>query len=89
MATTVQHGQTVIGITATLITTGVVGASWVALHASGNTQIYIGAAEVTTTTGLELHKANTVTVWLPESGKLYGVVASGTETVTWLLTGGR
>ena len=85
----VTSGQTVIANTATLITTGVVGASWLHLHASGNTQIYIGGAGVTTTTGLELHKGNTVTVWLPESGKLYGVVASGTETVTWLLTGGR
>ena len=90
MATTVVSGQVTITTTPTLIATGVVGASWLALHApAGGNQIYIGGADVSTTTGLELHKGQTVSVWLPESGKLYGVVASSTETLPWLLTGGR
>ena len=85
----VSSGQVTIGSTPTLITTGVVGASWVYLHASGNTSIYVGPLGVTVSTGLELHKGNTVSIWLPESDKLYGVVTSGTETVTYLHTGGR
>jgi hypothetical protein len=82
-------GQTSIGTAATLITTGIVGASYVLLHTSGNTTIYLGGSAVTTSTGLELHKANTVTLWLPQQDSLYGVVSSGTETVTFMHTGGK
>lgn len=90
MATTITTAQTVIDTTPTLIATGVVGASWLHMHApAGGNQIYIGDATVSTTTGFELHKGQTVIVWLPESGKIYGVVASATETLPWLLTGGR
>ena len=90
MATTVLSGQTTVTSTATLITTGVVGASYLHLHApaGGNNTIYVGGPDVTTSTGMELHKGTTVIVWLPESGKLYAV-CSNTETLTWLLTGGR
>ena len=84
-----NSGQVTIAATPTLITTGLIGASWLALHApAGGNQIYIGGATVSTTTGLELHKGQTVTIWLPENAKLYGIVASGTETLPWLLTGG-
>jgi hypothetical protein len=38
---------------------------------------------------LELHKGTTITLWLPESAVIYAVVASGTETLPWLHTGGR
>lgn len=90
MATTVISGQTSVSTTPVLITTGVVGASHLYLHApAGGGSIYVGDATVTTTTGLELHKGTTLEVWLPESGKLYAVVASGTEILPWLLTGGR
>jgi hypothetical protein len=90
VATTVLSGQTTVGVTPTLITTGVVGASHLYLHApAGGDSIYVGDATVTTSTGLELHKNTTLDVWLPESGKLYAVVGSGTATLPWLLTGGR
>ena len=89
MATTVISGQTTVGTEPTLIATGIVGASHITLHFDGNVNAYLGDATVTTATGFELHKGDTVTLWLPESGKLYAVVASGTETLTWLLTGGR
>jgi|LakMenE18May11ns_1017448.scaffolds.fasta_scaffold9911667_4 hypothetical protein len=84
-----KNGQVTIGTTPTLITTGVVGASWVSLHMSGNTTVYVGDAAVTTSTGMELHKGVTVTIWLPEADKLYGVVASSTQVLTYLHTGGR
>jgi hypothetical protein len=84
-----KNGQVTIGTTPTLITTGVVGASWVSLHMSGNTTVYVGDAAVTTSTGMELHKGVTVKIWLPEADKLYGVVASSTQVLTYLHTGGR
>jgi len=79
-----------VGTTPTYITTGVVGASHVYLHApAGGNAIYIGDANVTASTGLELHKGTTLEVWLPESAQLYAVVASDTEVLPWLHTGGR
>ena len=90
MATTVLSGQITVGTAAVAITTGVVGASWLQLHApAGGNAIYVGGSAVTTSTGFELHKGSNITVWLPETGTLYAVVASGTETLPWLLTGGR
>jgi hypothetical protein len=82
-------GQTAVGTTATYIATGIVGASWMMLHVDGNVNIFIGGAEVTTATGFEVHKGTTITVWLPEADKLYAVVVTGTETLTWMQTGGR
>jgi hypothetical protein len=82
-------GQTVVGTTATFIATGIVGASWMMLHVDGNENIFVGGEGVTTATGFEVHKGTTVTVWLPEADKLYAVVVSGTETLTWMQSGGR
>ena len=82
-------GQTVVGVTPTFIATGIVGASWIALHVDGTASIYVGGAAVTTSTGFEVHKGSTLTVWLPETDKLYAVVTSGTETLTWMQSGGR
>lgn len=80
----------VIGTSPTLITTGTVGASWVCLHAplGGNT-IYIGGNDVTTTSGLELPKGAVHTIWVAEADKLYGIVATSTETVMVFSSGGR
>lgn len=90
MSTTLNSGQTTIGTAATYVTTGVVGASYVYVHApSGGNAIYIGDSTVTTTTGYELEKGRMFEIWLPESAQLFAVVASGTEKLIWLHTGGR
>lgn len=90
MATTLNSGQTTVGTAATYITTGVVGASYLYVHApTGGNAIYIGAAGVTTTTGFELEKGRMFEIWLPEAAQLFAVVASGTEKLIWLHTGGR
>jgi hypothetical protein len=90
MATTILSGQLTVTTSPTLIATGVVGASYLYLHApSGGNAIYIGGSGVTAATGFELHKGTTLEVWLPESGKLYAIVGSSTENLPWLLTGGR
>lgn len=86
----INVGQTTIGTAATYITTGKTGASWVALHApTGGNAVFVGGSDVTASTGLELQKGAVVTVWLPEADKLYGIVASATETLKWMHTGGR
>lgn len=89
MAPTVTASQTTVAATATLIATGLIGASWIHFHApAGGNQIYIGGSTVTTANGFELHKGQTVSIWLPENAEIYGIVSTGTEVLPWLLTGG-
>ena len=84
------HKRVTIGTTPTLITTGTVGASWVTLHApGGGNTIYIGDTDVTTSTGLELPKGALNTIWLAETDKLYGVVATSTQAIMVFSSGGR
>ena len=79
-----------IGTTATLIATGLNGQSVVYLHApSGGNTIYIGNSTVTTATGLELSKGAPISFWLAETDKLYGVVATGTQPLMVMQSGGR
>ena len=79
-----------VGTTPTLITTGVVGASWVYLHApTGNNEIFIGGSDVTTATGMELPKGALNEIWLAEADKLYAIVASSTEVLMVFHSGGR
>lgn len=79
-----------IGTTPTLIATGIVGASYVYLHApTGGNAVYVGGSTVTTANGLELAKGAVIQIWLPEADKLYGVVASATQPLMVLQSGGR
>ena len=79
-----------IGTTATLIATGLNGPSWVYLHApSGGNAVYVGNGTVTTSTGLELSKGAPIGFWLAETDKLYGIVATGTQPLMVMQTGGR
>lgn len=86
----IVHGRVTIGTSPTLITTGTVGASWVTLHApSGGNTVYIGDATVTSSDGLELPKGALNTIWLAETDKLYGIVASSTQPLMLFKSGGR
>jgi hypothetical protein len=88
----VSLGAAVVTITTspTLIATGLNGASWLYLHApAGGNTIFVGASGVTTATGYELHKGETATFWLAETDKLYGIVATSTQALMTLQTGGR
>lgn len=79
-----------IGTTATLIATGKVGASWVYLHApTGGNTVYVGTSAVTTSTGMELPKGALNVVWLAETDNLYGIVATGTQPLMVMQSGGR
>ena len=85
-------GAAVVTITTspTLIATGLNGASWVYLHApTGGNTVYVGPSNVTTATGLELPKGALQAFWLAETDKLYGIVATSTQALMTLQTGGR
>lgn len=87
---TILHSQVTIGTEPVLIATGLVGASYVYLHSpTGGNSVYIGNSNVSTTNGFALPKDEMHQVWLPEADKLYAVVASGTEVLYVLHTGGR
>ena len=85
-----ESSAVTIATTATVIATGKTGASWVYLHApTGGNTIYIGPSTVTVANGLELPKGALQTVWLAEADTLYGIVASSTESLMVLKSGGR
>jgi hypothetical protein len=88
----VSLGAATVTITTspTLIATGLNGASWLYIHAplGGNT-VYIGPSNVTTATGLELPKDELHEFWLAETDKLYGIVASSTQALMTMQSGGR
>ncbi len=89
MATIIASQQTITS-TPTLIATGLVGASYIYLHSpTGGNTVYIGNSDVTSSNGFALPKDEMHEVWLPETDKLYAVVASGSETLYVLHTGGR
>ena len=74
----------------TLIATGLNGASWLYLHApTGANTVYVGPSNVTTATGLELPKGELHEFWLAETDKLYGIVASSTQALMTMQSGGR
>ena len=57
-------------------------------HVTSNGAIYIGAAGVTTTTGLYIDKNSGIPSFrLNPQDELYAIAASGTETVTVMVVG--
>lgn len=81
-----RSAQVVVGTTATLIIDADNINRQVHLHALSNTPVYLGGPDVTTSNGYLLEKDDGAHVLLlPISEKLYGVVATGTETVSVLL----
>jgi len=79
-----------VGTSATVLATGKTGASWVYLHApAGGNTIFIGPSTVTTANGFELHKGEAVSFWLAETDVLYGIVASATQALMVMQSGGR
>ena len=74
----------------TLIATGLNGASWLYVHAAtGGNTVYVGPSNVTTATGLELPKGELHEFWLAETDKFYGIVATSTQSLMTMQSGGR
>lgn len=72
-----------VATTATLIANGGTAMNTddvIILNPSGNETVYLGAANVSTATGFPL-AAGGVFEWALSGDSIYGIVASGTETV--------
>jgi len=79
-----------VGTTATVIAIGKVGASWTYLHApTGGNTVFVGPSTVTVANGLELPKGALQSFWLAETDVLYGIVATSTQALMVMQSGGR
>jgi len=59
---------------------------YVYLHVIGNTIVYLGGSDVSTSNGLNTEKHTTpLEMFLPINEELYGIVASATEDVRVLI----
>jgi len=75
--------QISVGTSPTLIVGATVGRGWLCLTNTSATVVYLGGPAVTTSTGHALGAgAAGAAGCIPYTGALYGVVASGTATVT-------
>ena len=81
-----RSAQVSVGTTATLVVDADNINRTVLLHALSNTAVYYGGAGVTTSTGF-LHEKDDgpLEIMVPINEKLYGVVSTGTETVSVLM----
>lgn len=78
--------QHTVTTTATLLVDADSTNRTIVIHAIGNGTVYLGGSNVTTSTGFYLDKAaGPVVMQLPPAEKLYGIVATGTDTVSTLL----
>ena len=54
------------------------------IHNGGGAKVYLGGADVSTANGFHLGNGESQDVFVPTNEKLYGVVASSTNTVNVL-----
>ncbi len=82
--------QVTIGTAATALGEGLVSGSEFHLYctASGSQKVFLGNANVTTSTGFELHKNTHVSIHIPERIQLYAVADNAGATVSILQVGG-
>lgn len=70
----------------TLIVAARTGRSSVTIFQLGSTQVWLGVNGVTTTTGVPLIGTAGTAVTIPTSAAVYGIVATGSQTVAYLET---
>ena len=88
----VSSQQVPVGTTVTRIdptSDGVIPQGSCLVRNRGSASVFIGAINVTTTTGYELSTGEAVTADLRPGDALYAIAASGTQTVHVLEVGGR
>ena len=73
--------QVTVTTTATLLVDSSIFNQTVWLHNSGGGVVYIGAANVSTTNGYKLDNGDKMELPVGDNEGLYGVTASGTNTV--------
>lgn len=78
--------QVTVTTTATKIVTGQMGVDEVTIENLGTTDVYIGKAGVLTTTGFLLPGSKGASLTLTCTQDIYGIVASGTQAVSILVT---
>lgn len=76
-----KTAQATIATTPTLILAQRAGRDAVIVEQTGTTAVYIGASDVTTSTGLLLPGVVGASVSIETTDAVYGVVASGTQVV--------
>lgn len=78
--------QVGVAATSTLVSAARLGRNAVTVENLGTTAVYLGASGVTAATGLLLPGSVGATVTIPTSGAVYGVAATGTQSVAVLET---
>jgi len=82
-AGTLATGQVSVGATATAIAAARAGRHQITVTNDSTTDVFLGGLGVTASTGVMLPGTKGASVTLPFTGALYGIVASGTETVSF------
>lgn len=81
----IQSGQIAVGLTAQMIDgTSNTPFALTLYNMTNQDNIYLGGADVTITTGLEMHPHTYLTLTLPPGAQLYAVSAIAGETLGWL-----
>ena len=87
MAGGYNTGQATVATTATVIAPARPGRKTITIANSGTTDVYIGGAAVTTSTGFLLHTGTKGAGFtFGTEGPVYGIVGSGTQVVSYLET---
>jgi hypothetical protein len=77
-------GQVSITTTATSIAAARTTRRAIMVINHGTTEVFLGASGVTTTTGIKLENVDGASISLPIVGALFGIVAAGTQTVSFI-----
>lgn len=86
MAVGLNTAQATVGTTATLIIAGRPGRKEVTLVNHGTTDVYFGAAGVSTSTGSLLTGTKGAGITIATEAAIYGIVGSGTQAVSAIET---
>ena len=86
MAGGYNTGQATVATTATVIAAARPGRKDIAIVNSGTTDVYVGGPSVTTSTGILLTGAKGAGLVLTTEAAIYGIVAAGTQAVTYMET---
>lgn len=81
----ITSGQITVGTSAVQVDGSSANPSRLHVHNNDNTNsIFLGGSSVTTSTGLQLLKLDSIELELNAGESLYAVSASGSHTISWL-----
>lgn len=85
-SSSITTGQVTIGATATQIVPSRAGRRAVTITNGGTTDVMVGGVAVTTGTGSMLTGTKGSSMTIPTSSALYGIVGTGTQSISYLET---